>query len=88
MKESQFKTGDVVVFDPSTFIGSFSEEHKLKYYGDLGYGVNKPKLFVFLCHIRFQGKKIGHCALVDIKSGEIKVMVHESNFRLAHEEEF
>jgi hypothetical protein len=86
MKE--FKTGTVVVFDPESFNPNFwnklSEEDRIKYYGSLGYGLEKKKLFVFVCDINDSG----HCLLVDMDTGLNVLMRHTDNFRPADEEEF
>ncbi len=84
----KFKMGSVVVFDPESFNPAFwdklSEEERVKYYGPLGYGSEKKKLFVYLCEINDSG----HCLLVDMDTGLNVLMRHTYNFRLATEEEF
>lgn len=84
----KFKMGSVVVFDPESFNPAFweklSEEERVKYYGPLGYGSEKKKLFVYLCEINDSG----HCMLVDMDTGLNVLMRHTYNFRLATEEEF
>ena len=86
MKE--FKTGTVVVFDPESFNLGFweklSEQDRIKYYGSLGYGSDKKKLFVFVCEIN----ESGHCLLVDMDTGLNVLMRHTYNFRPATDEEF
>ena len=88
MKTPPFKSGTVVVFDPTSFNPDFweklSEEDRVKYYGPLGYGSDKVKLFVFVCEIN----ESGHCLLVDMDTGENVLMRHTCDFRPATEEEF
>ena len=83
-----FKAGTVVVFDPSTMSSSFweglPEEDRVKYYGPIGYGSTKTKLFVYVCEINDSG----HCLLVDMDDGKNVLMRHTYNFRPATEEEF
>ena len=87
-----FKTGTVVVWDPSRFNPSYwnnlSEEDRLKYYGDLGYGREKPRLFVFLTEIFDNDNDSGHCILVSLDNQKIETMRHTSEFRKATDEEF
>lgn len=84
----QFKPGTVVVFDPKSFNPNFwdklSEEDRIKYYGELGYGSNKLKFFVFLCEVN----ESGHCVLLDLDTNQILSMRHTCDFRQATEEEF
>lgn len=83
-----FKPGTVVVFDPSHFNPEFwdklSEEDRIKYYGPLGYGSDKLKLFVYMCEVNDSG----HCVLIDMDTGENVLMRHTCDFRAATEEEF
>jgi len=83
-----FKPGTVVVFDPASFNPNFwdglSEDERVKYYGELGYGSKKLKLFVFVCEIN----ESGHCLLVDMDTGLNVLMRHTYNFRPATDEEF
>lgn len=78
----------MVVFDPSSFNPEFwarlPEEERIKYYGPLGYGSKKTKLFVYVCEINDSG----HCLLVDMDTGLNVLMRHTSDFRPATEEEF
>jgi uncharacterized protein YlbG (UPF0298 family) len=87
-RKPKFKPGTVVVFDPASFNPDFwkklSEEDRLRYYGELGYGSNKLKFFVFLCEVN----ESGHCVLIDMDSNKILTMRHISDFRAATEEEF
>lgn len=89
LKPRAFKRGTVVVFDPESFNPDFwdkmPEEDKIKYYGPLGYGREKPKFFVFLCEIR---NAPGHCVLVSLDDQTIETMRHTDNFREVDEEEF
>jgi hypothetical protein len=94
----KFKSGDVVIFEPKNFNPSFwdslSEEDRIKYYGPLGYGSEKPKLFVYITDI-MQGTygnekrySSGHCVLIDMDTNEIQMMRHPTDFRLATDDEF
>lgn len=87
-KRDGFKPGTVVVFDPTHFNPEFwnnlSEEDRLKYYGPLGYGSPKVKLFIYVCEINDSG----HCLLVDMDTGLNVLMRHTCDFRAATEEEF
>ena len=80
--------GDTVVWNPNNFNKSYwdklSEEDRIKYYGALGYGQQKPKHFTFLCHHRPQH---GHCVLIDMDTGKIEVMRHTDDFDLVSEDE-
>lgn len=86
---SDFKRGDVLVFDPSTFNPEFwkqlPENDKIKYYGSLGYGSDKKKFFVFLTEVN---DAPGHCVLVDLDNGSVQVMRHMADFRKVTKEEF
>jgi hypothetical protein len=92
-----FEPGTVVVFDENTFNPEYwdnlSEEDRIKYYGPLGYGQKRPKLFVFMCSIFGQDKELGridtgHCVLIALSDQKIETMRHTDNFRVANEEEF
>ena len=87
-REPKFKPGTVVVFEPSNFNpeswGKLPEEDRIKYYGPLGYGSQKVKLFVFVCEIN----NSGHCVLIDMDTNENVLMRHTSDFRPATDEEF
>lgn len=87
-KKRSFKPGTVVVFDPESFNPDFwnklKEEDRIKYYGELGYGSSRIKLFVFLCEINDSG----HCVLVDMDNNRVITMRHTCDFRAATEEEF
>lgn len=86
---SEFKSGDVVVWDESNFNQEFwddlSEEDRIKYYGPLGYGSERPMLFVFLTEIT---QASGHCVLVSLRDQRVETMRHTCEFRLATDEEF
>ena len=85
----KFEPGTVVVFDPSGFNAEYwdnlSEGDRKKYYGTLGYGLDKPKFFVFLCEIK---NAPSHCVLVSLDDQTIETMRHISDFREVEEEEF
>ncbi len=84
-----FEPGTVVVFEPKNFNseywGNLPEKDRLKYYGPLGYGQEKLKLFVFLCEIK---NAPGHCVLVSLDDQVVETMRHTSDFREVTEEEF
>jgi len=88
MEHCLFRMGDTVIFDEHSFNPeywhSLSEEEKIRYYGDLGYGQKKPKPFTFITEMYPQ---IGHCILIDIQTGKIETMRHSGDFRLATDEE-
>ena len=77
-----------VVFDVDTFHPPYwdnlTEEDRIEYYGPLGYGDEKLKLFTFICEMRPQS---GHCVLIDMESGKVETMRHVSDFRLATDDE-
>ena len=95
-----FAIGSVVVFNPDCFNKQFwdnlSEEDRIKYYGPLGYGQKKKKLFIYMGEIlnapdEFCNNKqfsSGHCVLVDMDTSKLEIMRHSSDFRLADESEF
>ena len=82
-----FRPGDTVKFEINhlndTFWQSLSEENRIKYYGPYGYGT-KLKLFTF---ITYHYPQLGHCVLMDMDTGQLLPMCHDSNFRLVTEEE-
>ncbi len=84
----KFKSGTVVVFEPNNFNPDYwnklSEDDKIKYYGDLGYGKEKKPLFVFMTEIR---NAPGHCVLVSMDDGHTEVMRHTTDFREVREDE-
>lgn len=94
-KTPKIKPGSVVVFSPENFNKDYwdklPEKDRKKYYGRLGYGSKKPKLFVYLCEISdWEGLDTGHCVLLSMdhhKPLQIEIMRHTSDFRLATEEE-
>lgn len=83
-----FEIGDTVVFDPDSFDMDYwdtlSEEAKIIFWGELGYGEPTPKLLVFMCELSPQS---GHCVLMELESGKMHNMRHTDNFRKATEEE-
>jgi hypothetical protein len=87
-RDPKFKPGTVVVFDPASFNPNFwdklPEEDRIKYYGPLGYGSDKIKLFIYMSEINDSG----HCVLIDMDTNENVIMRHTSDFRPATEEEF
>lgn len=91
---NKFKPGDVVVFEPKNFNPDFwnslSEQDKIKFYGALGYGADKPVLFVYACPINdpASGQDNGHCVLINLENQKVETMRHSSDFRLATTEEF
>lgn len=84
----KFKRGTVVVFDPESFNPEYwnglTEEEKIRSYGDLGYGQEKKKFFVFLMKIK---QCPGHCVLIDMDDGHIETMRHTADFRKAKKSE-
>ena len=87
-KKNSFKKGTVVVFEPKNFNpkywNSLSEGDRIEYYGELGYGQPKLKLFVFLTEIL---NAPGHCVLISLDDQKIETMRHTSDFREATEDE-
>lgn len=88
MSDRTFRPGDTVVFAPENFNPDFwdnlSEENRIKYYGSLGYGREKPLLFTFLCEHYPQN---GHCVLINMENQKVETMRHMTDFRLANDEE-
>lgn len=86
--KKKIKPGTVVVFDPAhdnpKFWENLKEEDRIRYYGELGYGSQRTKLFVFLCEIN----NSGHCVLVDLDTNKVMTMRHTSDFRPATDDEF
>lgn len=84
-----FKIGEVVVFNPDSFSDEFwnglSEEKKIKYFGDLGYGQDKLKFFVYITGII---DAPGHCVLISLSDQKVETMRHTDDFRRAREDEF
>jgi hypothetical protein len=88
-----FKRGTVVVFEPKNLNKKWwkaqIEKDLLRWYGPLGYGQKKKKLFVFICEILDdEGDPSGHCVLISLEDQKIETMRHTSDFRKATEEEF
>lgn len=83
-----FKLGDAVVFEPANFNldywNGLTEKDRVKYYGPLGYGAEKKKVFVFLGEIN---QTPGHCILISLDDQKIETMRHISDFRLVTDEE-
>ena len=87
-KTKKFKRGTVVVFEPQNlnqeYWDKLSQKDRKKYYGPLGYGSHKLKLFVFITEIR---NAPGHCVLISLDNQKIETMRHTSDFREVTEEE-
>lgn len=95
-----FKVGSVVVHEPANFNPDFwdglPEEERIRYYGPLGYGAKKQKLFVYMGEIlgapdpdnRNRQWSTGHCVLIDMDTSKLEIMRHTPEFRLATEEEW
>lgn len=84
-----FRAGDTVVWiGPEAFNKDYwdkvPEYDRIKYYGPLGYGSEKPVLFTFVCEHHPQN---GHCMLVNMENQKIETMRHINEFRLAGEDE-
>ena len=86
--ECPFKMGDTLIFEPKNFNPDFwnnlSEEDRIKYYGDLGYGKDEIYLFCFMTEHFPQS---GHCVLIELGNDKVHTMRHWSDFRLAKEDE-
>jgi len=86
--KTMFNIGDTVLFDCNNLNpdhwNNLSETQRLEYYGYLGYGDKRQKLFSFITEMIPQ---FGHCILIDISNGKIITMVHIDLLRLATEEE-
>lgn len=80
--------GDAVVWTQDGFNSDFwndlSEEDKIKYYGPLGYGADRPIVFVFITEIN---QATGHCILVSLKDQSVDTFRHTNEFRLATDDE-
>lgn len=91
-KNKKFKRGTVVVWEPKHFNQNWwkdlPEADRVKYYGALGYGSPKPKLFVFLSPILSVHGDTGHCVLVSLDDQKVETMRHTDEFREATDEEF
>ena len=88
-----FKPGTVVVFEPNNLNPEWwnkqTKKDLLKWYGPLGYGKKKRKLFVFMCEILdHEGTPSGHCVLLEMGTGKLQWMRHTSDFRKATVDEF
>lgn len=88
MSDCKFKTGDAVVWDSNNFNRDFwdnlSEEDRIKFYGPLGYGSDKPKVYVFLTEIH---QAPGHCILVSLDDQKMETFRHTTEFRLVTDDE-
>lgn len=84
----KFRPGDTLIFDPSRFNPAYwnglTEEEKIRYYGKFGYGSEQTNLFTYLAPHRQQP---GHCVLVSMQDGRVWTMCHDTEFRLATEDE-
>lgn len=92
-KPKTFKPGTVVIWDyhnfNKEFWGDLSEKKRNEYYGVLGYGAEKPKLFVYMGEILdADGNSSGHCVLIDMDDQHVETMRHTCEFRAATDEEF
>ncbi len=98
--KQRIRRGDVVTLDLET-IKDYSDEDKKKYYGYLGYGEEKPRMFVFITRIYSQSEWAnsagkmkkhrvdnGHCVIMDMNTQLLVSMVHTVNLRHAEESEF
>lgn len=88
-----FSPGTVVVFSSDNFNPAYwnglSEAARLRAYGSVGYGKEKPELFVFVCPICDSDVgDTGHCVLISLDDQHIETMRHTSDFRAATEKEF
>ena len=68
----------------ASYWNSLTEEQRAKYYGELGYGIDTPKLFTFLCHHRPQ---VGHCVIVSMDDQKVHTMVHTDELELVPDDE-
>ena len=88
MSKKEFVMGDTVVWNPGNLNQSWwetlTEEERIRYYGDLGYGQDKPKHFTFICHHRPQ---YGHCTLIAMDTRKVETMRHTGEFDLVDEDE-
>lgn len=93
-----FKMGDVIIWHSDNFFrnywNSLSEEDRIKYYGQYGYGHKKKKFFIYLSEISVQCQEervrrgIGHAMIIDMDTEQVLVMVHPTEFRFADDSEF
>jgi hypothetical protein len=83
-----FAIGDTITFEPKNFNPYFwdnlSEEDRVKYYSDIGYGSEKPVLFTFICEHKPQD---GHCLLYNFNAEKMEAMRHWSDFRKVEDHE-
>ena len=84
----KFVPGDTVVWSSANFNpewwNNLSEDDRIRYYGPLGYGLKRRKLFTFLCEHRPQ---VGHCVLIDMDNGQVQTMRHTAEFELVDEDD-
>ena len=84
-RRKMFKLGDTVAFSKNCkSLKGLSEKERVEYYGELGYGQDKLKRFVFLTEMSPQ---TGHCVLVEIGNGKIHTMRHTDDFYLVDKED-
>jgi len=83
-----FRLGDTVAWTHENFNPEYwdnlSEEDRIKHYGPLGYGQDKPVFFTFICEHHPQ---LGHCMLVNMQNQQVETMRHTSEFRLVEDDE-
>lgn len=92
-KKRKIKRGTVVVFEPKHFNPEYwdklPEEERIEYYGPLGYGAAKLKLFVYITKIRSaDGDDSGHCVLISLDDQSVQTMRHTCELRPATDDEF
>jgi hypothetical protein len=90
--KTEFKIGSVLVFEPKNlnqdYWNRLTEEEKINYYGQYGYGHKKTKHFIFMCPVIDSNGDTGHSILWDMEEQKIIQMAHNYEFRMATEEEF
>ena len=90
-----FRPGDTVIFDSTKLNPSYwnneTESNKQLYYGSfveldckIAFDKMKLKLFTF---ITYHYPQLGHCVLMDMDTGQLLPMCHDSDFRLVTDEE-
>lgn len=91
-KKREFKTGDVIVFDPSSlnknYWDNLSEKDRKRYWGPFGYGAKTRRFFVFLTDIN---DAPGHCVIISMEHSDknkVITMAHNCEFRKVREDEF
>lgn len=92
MRGSDFISGQVVVFSADklnpNFWNNLAEDERVRIYGRLGYGQKKLKHLVYICPVIAPCGNTSHCVVLDMDTNNLLQMVHESDLRLAREEEF